>query len=183
VNEYARKTSHLLFGIGIAALIYLVPKVFVLPIIGISLVVGLGIIDLVMKGYHIPGIHFVLKNLERPEQIPGKGAFYFVFAALVVTILFPTLIAAASVLVLAVQDGFATIVGIAIGKHRIWNGKSYEGFAAGSIAGIIVLLPWFSPVAAVCAGLLAGLVELVSPVDDNLIVPFPVAILLSYIPV
>ena len=182
MNEYARKVSHILFGVGIAALIWLLPREIALFVIAVSLVVGLAIIDLCLKGYSIPVIREVLATLERKEEIPGKGAFFFVFSALILVILFPTLIAAASVLVLAVLDGMATIVGLAVGKHRIWNRKTWEGFAGGVVAAIAVLLPLFPPVSAVTAAVVAGIVELVSPVDDNLVVPFAVAVLLLFIP-
>lgn len=182
MNEYARKSSHLLIGVGIAALIWILPKEVALPVIAVPLLVGLCIIDLCLKGMCIPGIHQILTALERPEEIPGKGAFFFVFATLIVLILFPSPIAAASVLVLSVQDGIATMAGISFGKHRIWNKKSWEGFAAGTVAAILVLLPWFPAISAICAGVMAGLAELVSPVDDNLVVPFVVALLLTGIP-
>jgi dolichol kinase len=92
---------------------------------------------------------------------------------------FPPVVAAVSVAVLAVLDGFSTIFGIRFGKHRIWKKKTLEGFLGGVII-TTALLSLIAPLLyAVLISLFAGFVELLSPVDDNLIIPWVVAMLIT----
>ena len=73
----------------------------------------------------------------------------------------------------------ATLAGIHFGKHRITNGKSFEGTVAGILVNTAALLILISPLQAFAASLVAGIVELVSPVDDNLTIPVCICILLT----
>jgi phytol kinase len=179
MNEYLRKTSHLVFGLLIAGLILVFPRYQAALIIGFSLYVGLILIDLCMKGYCIPGVCNIIQLMERETSFPGKGAFFFVFSALITLMFFPQEVAAVSVAVLAVLDGFSTIIGIRFGRHRVWKKKTLEGFLGGFIITALLLLLITNPVYAVLVSLTAGLVELFSPVDDNLIIPWVVAILIT----
>lgn len=179
MNEYLRKTAHLLFGLVIAGVIFLVPATYALIIIGVSLSAGLILIDLCMKGYQIPVMSIVLKHMEREGEFPGKGALFFVFSAFIAAIFFPPPIAAVSVAILAVLDSFSTIIGIRFGKHQIWKKKTIEGFLGGVIITSVMLMLIAPPIYAVLISLVAGVVELVSPVDDNLIIPWVVAILIT----
>jgi len=65
-----------------------------------------------------------------------------------------------------------------LGRHRITNGKSFEGSAGGIIVNTAALLLLISPLQAFAASLVGGLVELISPVDDNLTIPVCICILL-----
>lgn len=179
MNEYLRKSSHILFGLLIAGVILFFPTYHAAMIIGFSLYVGLILIDLCMKDYCIPLISTLIHHMERDGEFPGKGAFFFVFSALVTLMFFPPVVAAVSVAVLAVLDGFSTIIGIRFGKHRIWKKKTLEGFFGGIIITTALLMLISPPVYAVLISLVAGLVELISPVDDNLIIPWIVAMLIT----
>ncbi|PWR72416.1 diacylglycerol/polyprenol kinase family protein [Methanospirillum stamsii] len=179
MNEYLRKTSHLLFGLLVAGVILIFPTYHAAMIIGFSLYIGLILIDLCAKGYQIPLISTILHHMEREGEFPGKGAFFFVFSALVTLMFFPSVVAAVSVAVLAVLDGFSTIIGIRFGKHRIWKKKTLEGFLGGVIITAALLLLITLPFYAILISLVAGFVELLSPVDDNLVIPWVVAILIT----
>ncbi|MEN6610891.1 MAG: hypothetical protein ABFC24_08605 [Methanoregulaceae archaeon] len=181
MNEYLRKIAHLIVGLGIAGIIWFLPKAITIPGIAISLLVGLGLIDLSLKKYYLPGISELLALLEREGGFPGKGAFFFVFSALLVVILFPAPVASLAVAVLAVLDSVSAICGRRFGNHRIRNGKSFEGFFAGFLVTAIVLAAFVSPGSAIVLALFAGIVELVSPVDDNLVLPVLVALPLYFI--
>ena len=180
MDENLRKIAHLFIGLGIAGVIWFLPKEITIPGIALSLLVGLGLIDLSLKKYYLPGISELLALMERDGEFPGKGAFFFVFSALLVTILFPVPVAAISVAVLAILDSISAIVGIRFGKHRIRNGKSFEGFLAGFLATAIFLLVFLSPLFAITIALFTGIIELLSPVDDNLVLPICVAIPLVF---
>ncbi len=182
MNEFWRKTFHLVFGLLISLFIWMVPKEQAVIVLGIGLLGGLWIIDLAMRDVQLPGISHLLYHLERPGVIPGKGAFYFVFSSLICLILFPSSIAAEGVLVLAVLDGMATIFGLRYGRIRIINHKSIEGTGGAILITFLVLLFIMSPVLAALIAVVAGLVELVSPIDDNLVIPLVVSSLIFFIP-
>ena len=87
-------------------------------------------------------------------------------------------------LVLSFLDGVSTIVGINFGKTRIYKHKSLEGSLSGIICGFLALylfLPIPTVTAAVTA-VIAGITELISPVDDNLTIPIAVCIALTLLP-
>ncbi len=179
MNEYLRKISHLLFGLLIAGVIGIFPKNEALAIIAVSLSVGLILIDLCIKEYRIPVIYELILTMERDGAFPGKGALFFVCTSLCILVIFSSLIAAISVGVLAILDCFATIVGIRYGTHKIYNNKSLEGFLGGFIIATISLAIFISPILALVIAFIAGISELLSPVDDNLIIPWVVAILIT----
>ncbi len=182
MNEFWRKTVHMVFGLLIALLIWIFPRDTALMVLGAGLLGGLWFIDLIMRGFRLPVISSLVDSLERPGVFPGKGAFYFVFSSLVTLILFPPAITAVGVLVLAVLDGLATIFGLRYGRIRIINHKSIEGSGGAVLITFLVLLLFLSPAQALVVALVAGIVELGSPVDDNLLIPLVVAILLTVIP-
>ena len=182
MNELLRKTVHLIFGLLITLLIWIVPKEEALMILGAGLLVGLGFIDLTMRGIQVPVISHLLHYLERDGVFPGKGAFFFVFSSLVTLILFSSPTAAVGVLVLSVLDGMATLIGLRYGRIRIINHKSIEGSGGAVLITFCVLVFIMNPVQAIVISVVAGIVELASPVDDNLLIPLVVAVLLTYIP-
>lgn len=181
MNEFWRKAVHLIFGVLITLLIWVVPKEMALMILGAGLLVGLGLIDLTMRGIQIPLISLLLVHLERKGSFPGKGAFFFVFASLVTLLFFPSQEAAIGVLVLSVLDGAATIIGLRYGRIRIINRKSIEGSLGAILITILVLIPLMTPVQAIIISIIAGIVELASPIDDNLVIPLVVAYLVTRI--
>jgi dolichol kinase len=83
---------------------------------------------------------------------------------------------------LAVLDGVATIAGIRFGRTRISNGKSVEGTVAGIIVTFLVLLLFISIPGALIVAVIAGIIEMFSPVDDNLVIPVSICLLLTAIP-
>ncbi len=181
MNETIRKASHFFFGIGIAAFIFLFEKQLVISVLAIVLLAGFILSELVSKGYRIPVVSATIEMMEREDVEPGRGALLFAIGALVPLILLGSAEVAVGVLALAVLDSVATLVGLRFGRHRIYNGKSFEGAAGGIAVTGIVLLFFLPPEQAVLIALIAGAVELLSPVDDNLIVPVIVATALTII--
>jgi uncharacterized protein (TIGR00297 family) len=119
------------------------------------------------------------------------GILIYPLSVLLLIVAFPKRpdIAAAAWGILACGDGFATIVGLRFGRHRLpWNpDKSFEGsaafFVAGGSAGIVlawwtspaispVPAAWFIVAAPLLAAFTAALVETVPiRLDDNFSVP------------
>ncbi|HVP25270.1 MAG TPA: hypothetical protein VMS81_04740 [Methanomicrobiales archaeon] len=182
MNELGRKGVHILFGIGIAAMIQVLGKDLALPALLISLLAGLLLSDAIARGHPVPLISRLVDDLERPGVLPGKGAILFVFSSIFCLFFFSIRVVVPAVLTLAVLDGASALVGRYAGKHRIWNGKSLEGTSGGIAAAAAVLLVLLTPLPALAAAVAAGILELASPIDDNLVIPLAVCLVLTLLP-
>lgn len=182
MNEFARQLVHILFGVSIAAVIQILGKDLALPVLLVSLLGGLMLSDVIARGHRIPLISRLVQELERPGVFPGKGAILFVFSAAFCLFFFPVQVVVPAVISLAVLDGVSSLAGQYAGKHRIWNGKSWEGTAAGIAVTAVVLCAMIAPLQALVASLVAGLIELVSPVDDNLVIAPVVCLVITWVP-
>ena len=181
MDELFRKVAHIFFGLGIAVFIYLAGKEIAIAVLSITIFVGLILSDTISRGHHIPFISDVVETLERKDELPGRGALFFVISTLVCLILFNLSIVIPAVVTLAVLDGVATIAGIKFGRTRIWNRKSLEGTISGFCAAVLVLLIFIPPFTAIIVALTGALVELFSPFDDNLLIPFSICVVLTLI--
>jgi len=183
MDELSRKVVHILFGLGIAEFILIVGKETATATLALAIFVGFIISDTISRGYRIPFISGIVEALERKDELPGRGALFFVISALVCLILFDLSFAVPAIVTLAVLDGIATIVGMKYGRIRLWHGKSLEGSAAGFVAAAIVLLFWLPPFTALVVAFTGAIVELCSPFDDNLLIPVSICVLLTLVPV
>jgi phytol kinase len=182
VDERARQVTHIVFGIGIATFILIAGKDRALPVLFGSLLLGFLFSDAIAKGYRIPVISTIVHELERPGVFPGKGAILFLFSSTLCLFFFPAEVAVPAILTLAVLDGVSSLAGQQFGRHRIRNGKSWEGTVAGIIVTAVVLWILVPPPQALAVSLVAGLIELVTPLDDNLVIPPVVCLLLTLFP-
>jgi dolichol kinase len=183
MDEYGRQTVHLIFGTAIAAVL-LIPLPGAAPVIyAAGLLGGLICMEAHLKGWYVPVIAELVGAFERNDAFPGKGSFYFVASALFCSIIFRPDVAFVAVLSLAILDAVATIAGIRFGRHRIVNGRTLEGSLSGFAALCVVLLTFSPPALALTASVVAAFAELVSPVDDNLVIPLTVGAALTLLPV
>ncbi len=181
MHEVLRKSVHLLIGLSIAVAIPLVDKQLVLMAFVLAIFIGFILSDAISKGYRLPLISRVVLLLERKDVMPGKGTLYFAIGVFFILVFFPLQVAIPAIICLAVLDGVATLVGIHVGHHKIWKSKSLEGTLAGmgtTVVALLVLTPLSVPLA-FAAAITAGVVELLSPVDDNLTIPLSVCIILT----
>ena len=177
MNEDCRQLVHLGFGVAIALAIAFLGREYAIMVLALGLFGGFVLIDLVDRGSRVPISSAMVENLERTGRMPGYGAVCFVLSALFCLIFFPVDYVVAGVLTLAVLDSVSTIVGMHFGRHRIFNGKSWEGTAGGIIAAFIPLALLLPPLTAAAGAVVAGIAELISPIEDNLVIP-PVICLL-----
>lgn len=182
MKETVRQFIHLSSGLGIAALVHFVDHTVVVAVMAGGLLIGMVLVDLVLRGYKVPLLSPLVQFGDRCEPLPGKGAAFFAVSALACIILFPVSIVVPALVALAVLDSVTTLVGIRFGRHRIHNGKSWEGTLSGIAVTVLCLFPVLTPPGALAASVLAGIVELLSPVDDNLVIPVGVCLLLALIP-
>jgi len=182
MKEIVRKLIHLFFGLGIAGMVKCLDQPTSTAILAGGLFIGIILVDLILRGYKLPLFSSLVDYGDRCDPLPGKGAFFFAVSALVCVILFPAPVVIPALVTIAVLDSVATLVGIRYGKRRIYNGKSWEGTLSGILVTVLVLLPFLTPLGAVVVAVVSGFIELLSPVDDNLVIPVGVCILLGVFP-
>lgn len=182
MRELFRQAIHLVFGIGIAALVLVVDRNTAIAILAAGLLFGTVLVDLVLRGCTLPGVSWLVRFVDRSDPMPGRGALFFMVSALSCIILFPATVVVPALVALAVLDSVATIAGLRLGRRRFANGKSVEGSVAGIAVTIPVLLFLLSLPGAVLVSVIAGIIELVSPVDDNLLIPIVVCTALTLVP-
>lgn len=171
MHEYGRQMVHLVFGLGIASLLLVPVPGLAVFIYASGLLGGLILIEALLRGWYVPGITEIIRVFERENVFPGKGTVYFVASALFCSVAFTPQVAFVAVLSLTVLDSVATLAGLRFGRHTIVNGRTLEGSGAGFLALLIVLLPMLPPSAALLVAGVAALAELLSPIDDNLVIP------------
>jgi phytol kinase len=179
MREFYRKLVHIIFGLGIAALVQFTPKNIALPVLMTGTFAGIIFRDALVRGYRIPLVSDLIDKLERENVRPGKGALYFALSSLFCLVVFEKEVVVPAIVALSLLDGVATLVGSYYGRHPIFKGKTIEGTGSGILLTFIALLPLLSPIEAVASAVVAGMVELLSPVDDNLTIPVFVCIVLT----
>jgi phytol kinase len=182
MREIVRQLIHLCFGLGIAAMVLFLDHAVVIAVLAGGLLIGVGLIDLILHGYRIPVISPLVQYGDRCDPIPGKGALFFAVSALACIILFPVTTVVPALVALSVLDSVTTLAGIRFGRHRIANGKSWEGTLSGIAATVLALLPFLTLPGALMASVVAGIIELLSPINDNLLIPVGVCLLLTLVP-
>jgi dolichol kinase len=182
MQELARKLIHMIFGLGIAGMILFLDHATATAILAGGLFFGMILIDLILHGYTLPFFSAVLNYVDRRDPLPGKGAFYFAVSALTCGILFPAHAVVVALVSLAVLDGVATIVGIRFGRTRIYNRKSVEGTVTGIFITFLFLLLFISIQGALIVAVITGIIEMFSPLDDNLVIPISICIFLTFVP-
>lgn len=182
MREIVRQLIHLCFGLGIAAMVFFLDHAVVIAGLAGGLLIGVVLVDLILRGYTIPILSPLVQFGDRNDPLPGKGAFFFAVSALACTILFPVTLVVPALVALSVLDSVTTLAGTRFGRHRISNGKSWEGTISGIIVTILALLPFITLHGTLLVAIIAGIIELISPVDDNLVIPAGVCIFLTLVP-
>jgi dolichol kinase len=182
MREIVRQGIHLCFGTGIAMMVLFLDHAAAVAVLALGLLIGVVLVDLILRGYTIPGLSPLVQYGDRCDPLPGKGAFFFGVSALACTILFPVSVVVPALVALAILDSVTTLAGIRFGRHRIYNGKSWEGTLSGIAVTILSLLPFLTLPGALAVSVIAGIIELISPVDDNLVIPVGVCLLLTLVP-
>ncbi len=182
MREIVRQLIHLCSGLGIAAMVLFLDHAVVLAVLSTGLLAGVVLVDLILRGHWIPVISPLVQYGDRCDPLPGKGAFFFGVSTLACVVLFPVTIVVPALVALSVLDSVTTLAGIRFGRHRIHNGKSWEGTLSGIVVTVLFLLPFLAVPGALLAAVVAGILELFSPVDDNLVIPVGVCLLLALVP-
>ena len=181
--ELGRKLVHLFFGLFLISILMNLGRSYLIIFLAIFFAAGSMMIVLMSQGWRIPVADWFEDRFEREDvRFPGYGAFWFVVGALFIAIfLQSTDEIAAALLVLAAGDSAATIFGV-LGKHHLPHNqnKTVEGSAAFFIFSLSACL-FMGWIAVALAALGTAVESLDVPVDDNLLIPIALIIILKII--
>ena len=169
--EFRRKTFHI-----IAVLLWLLPLfyfpkflllVFSLLVLFLNLMVVLRVAEDRFKILYKLVYFF---ERERNIEKPAIQALWLNLGVFLSFLFFPKECSMVGIILTAVGDGFAGLVGYHFGKIRIGE-KSLEGFLAFFVSSSLALLP-FLGISALFLALGGALVELLPKrIDDNFLLP------------
>jgi dolichol kinase len=169
--ELRRKLFHI-FSILLWLLpLFLLPRPLLLLLCLLVILLNLSLVFKLGKD-RLKSIYDLIYYFEREKNFkkPSIQALWLNLGVFLSFISFPKECSAVGVVITAVGDGFAGIVGYHFGKTKIGN-KSLEGALAFFVSTSLVLFPFLGPKAFLVA--LAGtLAELFSKrIDDNFLLP------------
>jgi dolichol kinase len=172
VNEYLRKTVHL-SALLVPALSEITSKSVVLITLSILMLVYMLEEVLRLRGVSLPFMTPFTLRMSRPEE---RASFivrpiYLALGIILTLIVYPSVIAYASICIGAIGDPVAAIVGSTYGSRRIIRRKTIEGFLAGLGASFLAASLLVSPFLALIGAIGGMLMELLDVPDDNLTMP------------
>ncbi|MBD3354533.1 hypothetical protein GF361_00950 [Candidatus Woesearchaeota archaeon] len=184
-REIRRKVFHILCGIIFVVLIYFdIINAFVMAV---SVLAGL-LLSFIYKKIRIPFLHKILVLMDRPRDIktfPGKGAILYGIGALLVLLFFEKDIAMASIMILALGDSIAPLIGqYGQIRHPLDKKKFLEGSLAGAVAGFLgawLFVAWYQALIAAAAAMISEGITLKigsNQLDDNIIMPLVAGVIL-----
>ncbi len=186
--ENRRQIVHLLGGVLYVVLIYFdILTVYVAA----ALIGAYILLSLIFKKYKIPILYDILKQLDRPKDLktfPIKGNVWYAVGVFISLLIFPKDVAMASLIILALGDSIAPLIGQYGKLKHPFNKKKYiEGSIAGAIAGFLgalIFVSWYVALPAAVAAMIAegvGLKVGRKPVDDNIIIPFVAGVVILFL--
>lgn len=183
LNEIRRKLGfHMLGGLAIAFIFYLIPKFIFQICIIILLIIALIMRSMKLHNMNSKLIENMSKTFGRKNE-DGNGSIYMFLGIILVSILFTKNIAILSIIVLSISDSISTLIGKFLGKIKIYKKKTLEGTLSFFVSGfLIIFLSTQNFIISFFASITSALIELFTPIDDNLIIPsscaFVIAILM-----
>ena len=172
--EVKRQLVHLFFGLFIALCLFIFEP-FLGRLVVLPLLIGVLLLFILQKFRNNPISRFLIEHFERErdrQRFPYKGAILYGFGVSIPIIILDIAPACAIIAILSVGDSISTLVGKNFGSKRIGH-KSIEGslaFLFSSFFSALIFLPSM-PEIVLLLSLIGALVELFSPIDDNLSVP------------
>jgi dolichol kinase len=175
--EVRRKLFHMFMGVMMALLLSLDRT---LGITAILVLFFWGVPNFIYaKKRRIPiTLKRIMEILEREDK-RGEGSLIYVLGCLLTALFFPNQYAIPGILVLAISDALATLVGTCFGKRK---GKTLEGSLAFFISATIIIAFFGTLARAVIAAFFVALIEFIVR-EDNFFVPISTAFLLYILPV
>jgi phytol kinase len=162
-------------------LIFNIRKIYLVTFLTGIICIGVFIRLLILKGFKFKIIGSFLFTFGRPMEV-GMGAMNFFIGTLLSLIFpFPRAYSAISVLILGLSDGLATIVGVG-SKYKIYKKKSFAGTITFFTSSYLILMIGLNSImSALGISIVLTLLELFSPIDDNLLIPVAGTLLISFV--
>ncbi len=181
-KELRRNVFHLLFGIFFALIVLKLQHEIALILLALLIIIATLLSEAALRGKKLGVLRWFLRVFEREKVRPGLGVINFLIGSFLSLVFFSSQIAFLSILVLAFNDSFSTVVGIAFGRHKIKGKKTLEG-SIGGFLGTVLIMAFFIPSIweVLLISLTATVIELFSILDDNLIIPPTISLLIKII--
>jgi phytol kinase len=172
VNEYLRKAVHF-SALLVPVFSELTSKSVVLITLSILIVVYILEEVLRLKGVPLPFMTPFTLRMSRPEERTRfiVRPIYLAVGIILTLIVYPNLIAYASICIGAIGDPVAAIVGSTFGSRRIIRRKTMEGFLAGLGVSFLAASLLVAPFLALVGAVGGMFMELLDVPDDNLTMP------------
>ncbi|HWQ19328.1 MAG TPA: hypothetical protein VN455_06070 [Methanotrichaceae archaeon] len=184
-DERPRKVLHAAVGLLFCAMIWILGMDIAALLLLAGTCLGILNIHLVLSGIKIPGTDLMMDKFERGGVLPGEGSLYYALGTLFTTGLLreSPRMAVAVIIMLAIGDSLATIVGVSYGRHHLpWNRrKTFEGSAAFMVGAMCALAVLPSAMTVLIAGFAAVIESLPVKVDDNIMVPVAASLLFYFL--
>ena len=178
--ELKRNVFHLIFVTILAGSVLYLGREDAINFLSIMLLVGIVSSRLIKAGYYLPILSEGIQTFGRKNEEPGAGVITVFLGALVALAFFPVQLVFLGLLVLAFGDSFSTIYGMAFGKRKTINNKTFEGLIAGIAASFAITVLFVPVYIALALSIVGGIIELIAVLDDNIIIP-PGISLIAYI--
>jgi len=125
----------------------------------------------------------MLEIFERQEHLetPGKGAFYLVLGSFLTVIFFPLNVSLPAILIVSISDAVSTLTAQLWGRRKLVGDKTFEGSFAFLTVSFLILKLFFGLYTSIFVSIIATLIELFAPIDDNLTIPLGVAVSLALV--
>ena len=177
-----RRLFHMGAGVGIACSVLVIGPDSSIPvaILGGALAAALALDWIRLRSRAANTVFFRwFSALASPREARRvASSTWFLLGAVAVLVIAPGGWFAPAMLVLALADPAASVVGRLWGRHRLGKG-SWEGTGAFYLVAVAVLTPFAGPQAAlIAAAVVAALEVLPTGIDDNLTVPLATALAL-----
>ena len=173
INEFERQLVHINLGLACLLMLALLGRTGSTLVVSATLIAGMVIMHLKMRGEMIPLVDPLIDRFERLHTVPGYGSLWYnVGVLLSFALLVNEAQIASALIILAMGDGMSTIIGSMHGTHRLFynSKKTWEGVLAFAVFSAPALL--FTGWLGLLAIVFAALVEtLPLKIDDNLAIP------------
>jgi dolichol kinase len=181
MNEELRQTIHIAIGLVTISLVYLIGVPSTVGLLVLILMAGVMISNAKALGFENPLIDGILEKIERGAKIPGKGAITMFAGMILILTLTTPLYAITLISILAVGDGFSTLIGRNAEVKLPWNdNKTWYGFVSFVVFSSI---PAFSFLGfeGIAYAFALGMIETIDlDLDDNLLISIS-AVIIAYL--
>ena len=177
-----RRVFHMLGGVAMASIVHLIGPGSVVPVATLAGALAAALaLDWIRLRSRVANKRFFrfFSALASPREARKlASSTWFLLGALTVLVVTPDRVFVPAMLVLALADPSASVVGRLWGRHKLGKG-SWEGTAAFFVVATVVLVPFAGlQMALVAAAAVAVLEVMPIGVDDNLTVPLATALVL-----